>query len=240
MNKHDHIISKIYENMSMLRSRTNSEYGKIGSSEHFLERATDALSVIKISNSFLRSTIGDKNSDEKTNEAFRRIDNAILKIEAFLDKNKQEHRISKKNPHSSTIKKRRFALSELLKMSIPKNPPSQISINLPHNDVQLNADFYKLVVVFSNLIQNSIDAMKNNGIINFLIRESNGMIVINVKDSGPGIPPEMINKVFSSLYTSKPDGNGLGLKMAKTIIEAHGGTIAVRNNPTTFTIKLPK
>ena len=224
----------------MLRSRANSEYGKLGSSEHFLERATDALSVIKISNSFLRSTVGVKNSDEKTKAAFQRIDNAILKIEAFLDKNKHEQRkISKKSSHT-TIKKRNFLLSELLKMSIPKNPPNQITINLPNSDLEINADFYKLVVVFSNLIQNSIDAMKNNGIINFAARESNGMVVIDVKDSGPGIPSELINKVFSSLYTSKPDGNGLGLKMAKTIIESHDGSISVRNNPTTFTIKLPK
>jgi len=60
------------------------------------------------------------------------------------------------------------------------------------------------------------------------------------KDSGPGIPVEITNKAFSSLYTTKTEGTGLGLKMAKTIIDSHGGSISVRNNPTTFSIKLPK
>jgi signal transduction histidine kinase len=64
--------------------------------------------------------------------------------------------------------------------------------------------------------------------------------MIDIKDSGPGIPDEYMKKAFSSLFTSKSGGNGLGLKVAKTIIDLHGGTISVRNNPTTFSIKLPK
>ena len=225
-------------------TKLNSQYGTLGSSEHFLERATDALSVIKISNSYLRTTLGAKNPDAKTSAAFSMIEKAVLKIEAFLDDSKQQERptsIQKVSPRSTkSIKKTVFPLTELLKMSIPKNLPSNIKINLPKNDFELSGDFYKLVVVISNIIQNSIDAMKNNGVINIFARESNGFIIAEIKDSGPGIPSEIVNKIFSSLYTTKPDGNGLGLKMAKTIIDAHGGSIAVRNNPTTFTIKLPK
>jgi signal transduction histidine kinase len=85
-----------------------------------------------------------------------------------------------------------------------------------------------------------MEAMKKNGVINILAREGSNYVQIDIKDSGPGLPPEIIKKAFSSLYTTKPDGNGLGLKVAKTIIELHGGTISVRNNPTTFSIKLPK
>jgi len=94
--------------------------------------------------------------------------------------------------------------------------------------------------VLSNIVENSIEAMKKNGVINILAREGTNYVQIDIKDSGPGLPPEVIKKALSSLYTTKPDGNGLGLKIAKTIIELHGGTIIVRNNPTTFSIKLPK
>ena len=243
MNKHYHIISKNYHLIEMLRSKTNEQYGKIGSNEYFLERAIDALSVIKISNSFIRSTLQSDEHNEKINAAFHRIENAVLKIEAFLDKSKHQQKNNKKysNSHqTASIKKRNFRLSELLKMSIPKNLPSQINVNLPKEDLEVYGDFYKLVVVLTNLIENSIDAMKKSGVINIFSRDLNKMIVIEVKDSGPGIPTEIINKVFSSLYSTKPDGNGLGLKMAKTIVESHGGTISVRNNPTTFTIKIPK
>ena len=112
--------------------------------------------------------------------------------------------------------------------------------NWSNLNLQIYGNFYKLVVVFSNLVENSIEAMKNNGVINIFAREGSDHIMIDLKDSGPGIPEDLIKKAFSSLFTTKSSGNGLGLKVTRNIIEMHGGTIAVRNNPTTFSIKLPK
>jgi len=223
--------------------KLHTEYGVLGSREDFLDRAVDALSVLKISNSYLESTLAKEDANQKTLTTFTMIKKSILKIEAFLDSAKHEEKHSSKNhnEHSpENIKKRGFALSELTSMIIPKNCPPNIQINLPKNDFQLFGNFYKLVVVFSNLVENSIEAMKNNGVINIFAREGTDYIMIDLKDSGPGFPPESLKKVFSSLFTTKSDGNGLGLKVVKTIIETHGGTISVRNNPTTFSIKLPK
>lgn len=228
---------------SARRTKLRTEFGESGSSDDFLERAIDALSVIKISCTFLQSTMADGKPDQKTLAAFSMIKKSILKIEAFLDSAKHEQKFSGKNEFghtSSHIKKRWFALSELMNMVKPKNIPSTIQINLPKNNFQVLGNFYKLVVVLSNLIENSIEAMKSNGVINISARQTNNMVMIDIKDSGPGIPPEIMKKVFSSLCSTKPDGNGLGLKVSKTIIEMHGGTISVRNNPTTFSIKLPK
>ena len=171
------------------------------------------------------------------------IKKSIVKIEAYLDSSKHEQKVSVKKGHdhsAENIKKRWFALTELMEMIKPKNTPSTIQINFPKNDFQILGNFYKLVVVLSNLVENSMEAMKKNGVINILAREGSNYVQMDIKDSGPGLPPEIIKKAFSSLYTTKPDGNGLGLKVAKTIIELHGGTISVRNNPTTFSIKLPK
>jgi len=227
----------------MGRTKLRREYGAGGSSEDFLEKAVDAVSVIKISNSYLQSTIEDGNPNQKTLAAISMIKKSLLKIEAFLDSAKHEQKFSSKNEHvkiTQNIKKREFALSELMEMIKPKNNLSTVQINLPKNDFQMFGNFYKLVVVFSNLVENSIEAMKKSGVINIFAREGSDHIMIDIKDSGPGIPNEIIKKVFSSLYTTKSDGNGLGLKVAKTIIEMHGGTISVRNNPTTFSIKLPK
>jgi len=220
-----------------------AEYGALGSREDFLDRAVDALSVLKISNSYLESTLAKEDANQKTMTTFTMIKKSILKIEAFLDSAKHEEKHSSKNhtEHSpENIKKRWFVLSELMSMIIPKNCPPNIQISLPKNDFQLFGNFYKLVVVFSNLVENSIEAMKNNGVINIFAREGTDFVMIDLKDSGPGFPPESLKKVFSSLFTTKSGGNGLGLKVVKTIIETHGGTISVRNNPTTFSIKLPK
>jgi len=224
--------------------KLHREYGALGSKEDFLDRATDALSVLKISNSYLESTLATKDANQKTLSTFTMIKKSIMKIEAFLDSTKHEQKHLSKNHNDDNspenIKKRWFALSELMGMIIPKNCPPNIKISLPKNDFQIFGNFYKLVVVFSNLIENSIEVMKNNGVINIFAREGANFVMIDIKDSGPGFPPESLKKVFSTLFTTKSGGNGLGLKVTKTIIESHGGTISVRNNPTTFSIKLPK
>ncbi len=225
------------------RTKLSTESATMGSNEDFLEKAIDALSVLKISNSYLNSTLDIKTADQKTVAAFSMIKKSIVKIEAFLDSAKHEQKVLTKKGHDHSaekIKKRWFALSELMEMIKPKNIPSTVQVNLPKNNFQVLGNFYKLVVVLSNIVENSIEAMKSNGVINIFAREGKDYVSIDIKDSGPGLPPETIKKAFSSLYTTKPDGNGLGLKIAKTIIELHGGTISVRNNPTTFSIKLPK
>jgi signal transduction histidine kinase len=229
-------------NSFVRRTKLQLDRGKFESNDHFLQRATDALSVIKISNSYLKTMLGNQNIDNKTLGALNMIEKSILKIEAFVDSTKIESKLLQINNPSQTktIKKTSFALSELLQMSKPKELPNDVKINLPKNDFKVFGNFYKMVVVITNLIENSIDAMKNHGVVNIFAREFNDHIIIDVKDSGPGIPVEIINKVFLSLYTTKAEGTGLGLKMAKTIIDSHGGSISVRNNPTTISIKLPK
>ncbi|MBT8172938.1 MAG: HAMP domain-containing histidine kinase, partial [Nitrosopumilus sp.] len=59
-------------------------------------------------------------------------------------------------------------------------------------------------------------------------------------DSGPGIPDENIKEIFEPMFTTKDSGTGLGLASCKQFLEMHHGSIEVNNNPTTFTIKLPK
>ena len=225
------------------RTKLRSETAPMGSNEDFLEKAIDALSVLKISNSYLQNTINEKSADQKTVAALSMIKKSLVKIEAFIDSAKHEQKVQTKKGHDHSaekIKKRWFSLSELMEMVKPKNIPSTIQVNLPKNNFQVLGNFYKLVVVLSNIVENSIEAMKNDGVINIFAREGSDYVLIDIKDSGPGLPDETIKKAFSSLYTTKPDGNGLGLKISKTIIELHGGTISVRNNPTTFSIKLPK
>ena len=117
--------------------------------------------------------------------------------------------------------------------------PERVTINLPDNEILLECDFSKLVVVFMNLITNSIQAIENTGFIHIKINEDSGTVTIEIEDSGSGIPSELLPKIFDSLFTTKAAGTGLGLVYCKSIVEQHNGTITVKNNPTTFTIKLP-
>lgn len=94
--------------------------------------------------------------------------------------------------------------------------------------------------VISNLVSNAIDAIENSGQIKITVNEDSSNIVINVIDSGSGIPEEKLESIFQPLYTSKTRGTGLGLNICKIIVEQHNGEISVKNNPTTFSINLPK
>jgi len=66
------------------------------------------------------------------------------------------------------------------------------------------------------------------------------MVILEFTDSGEGIPDDDLEKVFEPLFTTKQKGTGLGLASCKNIVEQHHGEISVKNNPTTFTVKLPK
>ncbi len=93
---------------------------------------------------------------------------------------------------------------------------------------------------FDNLLNNSIQAINDDGKITIRIIDLENEGEIEVEDSGDGVSDEIISKVFEPLFTTKKKGTGLGLASCKSIVEQHGGVIYVRNNPTVFTIKLPK
>ena len=165
------------------------------------------------------------------------MDNSLKEIFNLLmmQKNPEKPRPTPKNHF--TMKK--YWLNDILNRSIPKQVPEGVKIELPANEVQVYGHMYKLIVLFSNLIENSIDAINQNGTIKINAVELSDRLKIEVMDSGPGIPENIMGTMFTSLKTTKQGGTGLGTRMAKTIMELHGGRISVKNNPTTFTIELP-
>ncbi|MDH2907481.1 MAG: ATP-binding protein [Candidatus Nitrosotalea sp.] len=118
--------------------------------------------------------------------------------------------------------------------------PQTVSIQLPEQDIVCKCDPNKLQVVLMNLFANAVEAIGNNGKITIRSRETKNEVVIEVEDSGQGIPNDILPKIFDPLFTTKKSGTGLGLPYCKNIIEQHGGTISVSTNPTVFTIVLPK
>ena len=118
--------------------------------------------------------------------------------------------------------------------------PDKVKIHISKEDSVIPCDAYKLEIVFGNLINNGCYAIPQGGEISFTILEEEEDLIIEMKDSGKGIPEEIIGKIFDPLFTTKQIGTGLGLASCQSIIEAHGGKISVKNNPTTFTIRLPK
>lgn len=120
--------------------------------------------------------------------------------------------------------------------------PRNIKVTLPKNDILFEFDNEKLEVVFSNLITNAIQAIGDKeGEITIKFEERiQGKIQIEIQDSGPGIPEDILPKIFEPLFSTKQHGTGLGLPSCKSMVEQHHGTIHVKNNPTSFTVTLPR
>ncbi|MFC1883690.1 ATP-binding protein [Thermodesulfobacteriota bacterium] len=112
---------------------------------------------------------------------------------------------------------------------------------------ELVGDMGQLQQVFTNLFVNAADAMNGKGTLLIKVTFDNDKktFIIDVSDTGPGIPPELREKIFDIFFTTKPvgRGTGLGLSISQNIINLHNGTIRVKSAPkggTTFKIELPK
>jgi signal transduction histidine kinase len=107
---------------------------------------------------------------------------------------------------------------------------------------KIMADAELLKIAFVNLLINGAQAMQGQGDIRIDISAENGACRIAVADSGPGIPAEVRDKLFTPFVTTKARGTGLGLSTVKRLVEAHQGRIRVDSPPgggTTVTIDLP-
>ena len=98
------------------------------------------------------------------------------------------------------------------------------------------ADAEMLKIVFHNLLVNSGHAMQGHGRVDVALATIGTTCEITVTDTGPGIPPEIRDKVFTAFFTTKSRGSGLGLATAKRLIEAHQGDIRVECPPAGGTI----
>jgi len=115
---------------------------------------------------------------------------------------------------------------------------------VPIEKVDIIADKEKIFEVFANLVNNAIKFTKQGTITIILKREyKTNQAAVTIKDSGPGIDPEIIPHLFSKFKTKSEKGLGLGLYISKNIVEAHGGKIEAYNNPNskgaTFIVTLP-
>jgi two-component system, NtrC family, sensor kinase len=93
------------------------------------------------------------------------------------------------------------------------------------------------------LLVNAVEAVGRNGAISLDARDRDGAVEIEVADSGPGVPAELRTRIFEPFFTTRARGTGLGLPIARQIVEAHGGKLDVgerRGGGACFTVRLPK
>src|SRR5829696_1219651 len=121
----------------------------------------------------------------------------------------------------------------------------RLDSNLAQQPLPVTGDKVQLQQVVLNLIVNGIDAIAEapNGVREIACRSwaSDGHALVSIRDTGPGIPSDRLERLFEPFFTTKQDGMGMGLCIAHTIIEAHSGKIAAESRPSgaVFHVSLP-
>jgi signal transduction histidine kinase len=152
--------------------------------------------------------------------------------------------VTKIESQSLKLNKERFNLNDVITNTIDdiilnrefkneKNDDNNnVKLEYMPKDIFLEADRVRMTQVISNLLHNSIKFTKEGGgSISINTEEKDNLILVSIKDTGTGIDPEILPRLFSKFVTKSYQGTGLGLFISKGIIEAHGGKIwAVSNN----------
>ncbi len=120
----------------------------------------------------------------------------------------------------------------------------ELTKELPDESVMMTYDNQQIEQVLVNLVNNAIHAMPAGGKLWVQLSQSDGMVALDVKDTGIGIPPENLGKIFDPFFTTKPEGEGtgLGLSVSYGIISNHDGRIEVESTQgegTAFKVLLP-
>lgn len=113
----------------------------------------------------------------------------------------------------------------------------------PSGSIAAAADPRQLKQVLLNLIVNAQQAMPNGGVVTLRLHARGGHLVIEVADTGPGIPAELQERIFQPFFSTKREGTGLGLSICRRLVEQMGGTIDVQSPPgkgAVFSVRLPR
>lgn len=122
-----------------------------------------------------------------------------------------------------------------------------ITEDQPESPVRVVADPELLRQALLNIVLNGMQAMPGGGVLHINIARERGSAVLSLRDTGTGIAPDKLHRIFDLYFTTKPTGSGIGLAMTYRIVQLHGGIIQVVSNDdarsakhgTTFTIRLP-
>ncbi len=192
------------------------------------------LTSIKLNVDILNQTLLLQPEDK---EAFKIIGKEINRLTELV---KEVLQVSRTAPLKISNTKLKKFIDEIFHQALLDTKQKQITFTNNASDFEFESDEDKLKQVFLNIIQNSIDAIKNEGTVTISSRVSNNYLIVRITDDGCGI--EEPSNIFDPFFTTKVSGTGLGLSISQKIIEQHKGTFSlISSHPgeTIFEIKLP-
>jgi signal transduction histidine kinase len=118
----------------------------------------------------------------------------------------------------------------------------QLTVELPNQVMTLSGHRDRLKQALLNIATNAIEAMPDGGRMEVSLQRHNSHASVSIRDSGPGIPADILGKIYGMYFTTKDGGTGIGLYVARSIVESHGGEIRVDSDVecgTRFLVTLP-
>jgi PAS domain S-box-containing protein len=190
---------------------------------------------------YLVKKLLNSGSIAEAKEAMQRLDGLDSQI-SYMDKivSDLQNYASPLRPEPAKVSTYQLLKEALSTIAIP--PCVKVSVTVDKGAETLNADPDLIKRVFVNLITNAIQAMPEGGELKIAAQRTGEEELVSFQDTGCGIPKEALPKLFVPLFTTKAQGQGLGLAVCKRVMEAHRGTITVRSEVgkgSTFTVTVP-
>ncbi len=195
------------------------------------------LAVIGASVFYLKSRLQDS-PDEKVQAHLDRIKTSVERSSVIMQTLMDMARA--KEPNCEKLDLRAVVSQAIDFCNVP--PSIEIEREFPTGEAWVSADRWQLLLAFRNLVTNAIEAMQQGVKLTVAIRCTSGMVNASIADTGPGIAPEAMDRMFQPMFSTKSDRRGFGLSMAKSVVDRHGGAISVKSTPgtgTVFTATLP-
>lgn len=202
----------------------------------------NALEIMKIADGNPVVLTGQRDMLERQIEVMVRL------IEDLLD-------VARINTGKLRIRTVPMALRDAIESAVEVSKPMlsqagvELRVELPETPIVLEADHVRLAQVFANLLNNGAKFTPPGGRVTLSVTREGSHAVIRIRDTGIGIPPEVVRKVFDLFTQANGDpershgGLGIGLALVKRLVELHGGTVTVlsegRDKGTEFTVRLP-
>lgn len=144
---------------------------------------------------------------------------------------------------SSSVTRTAVDPATLLREAAEAVAPERVKLELARAPQSFRLDALRMDQVLKNLLQNAAQAAPGETPIEVSVELERGRLVIRVRDHGAGLPPGEAKRLFEPFHTTRTQGTGLGLAVARRIVELHGGTIRGENHPdggASFTLSIPE
>jgi PAS domain S-box-containing protein len=205
-----------------------------GSISHELR---NPLGVVDSSVYYLKTKL--KGADEKVQEHLDRIKSSVASATAIIESMLNLTRM--KEPRRQKLDL--IAVTADAISTFRVSATVNVAQNFPDREVLVNADREQLLIAFENIVKNAVEAMDGEGTLTVTVQVTDdGQAEVSFADTGAGIAAEYLEKVFQPLFSTKANGIGFGLSIAKMVIDRHGGTIGAKSKPgkgATIIIQLP-